>query len=161
MGSVAGVLLSLGRPATWAPPDGLGFPGGHVGAPRDSPARLAPASHCRLVAMARAIAAIAFPDTSRWPTSAFWAAERAESRPRAFPSALARCSPACVCSMSKSRSNSATAAMTPMAYGPLASRAGQTPAAKGKAVPPDSKARQCLHRGPHVYRVAPKAVHLG
>ncbi|KGS19789.1 hypothetical protein X962_5791 [Burkholderia pseudomallei MSHR7343] len=74
----------------------------------------------RLVPNCRASAATLAPASSSRSTSARCWSDRANGRPIALPSALARAMPACVRSISRSRSNSATAFNTCIVIRPAA-----------------------------------------
>ena len=114
---------------------------------------------CRLVPSAWATAETLSPALRRRRASARCSGARLWGRPMGLPSARARRRPAWVRSTRRSRSNSATALMTPMVSLPVDDV--RIHPAERQAVDAHAQARQRPHRGRHVHGVASQPVELG
>ena len=76
-----------------------------------------------------------------------------EGLPHVFPSALARLSPDCVLSISRSRSNSATAAITPIVIRPAGLQRSTHPKARQWTLTPEAASRSTDARTSELVRL--------
>lgn len=112
-----------------------------------------------MVLNSRATALTLIPALRRAWADCFCSSFRVEGRPKRFPDALASAIPACVRSISRSFSNSATAEITYIVIFP-AGLVSSTPSER-QAMAPDTRYSQLFHRFPDIHSISSKAIQFG